>query len=153
MSRASTGRMVEWITNLAVVASLAVLVVEVRANTTAIERDMLQERSAKIYEPFLSGPDLMEALERIKAVDGWDAQNEAFMRRYGLEPRQAIAWTRHLMSLWYSLETDFVTNGPSESLANLIRGAAEFPDQRLFLETERFSPGFREYVRALTESP
>ena len=48
MSRASTGRMVEWITNLAVVASLAVLVVEVRANTTAIERDMLQERSAKI---------------------------------------------------------------------------------------------------------
>lgn len=139
---------IEVITGLSVVVTLVVLIVEVRTNTHAIERQILLDRAANAAAPFVLGPELLEAYERIKEVDGWDPENQEFMERYRLEPRQAIAWTRFLLVNWSGLEADYLTSGPSGKLRSQIIGLMTFPDNRLFWEAagSMFDPEFVAYV-------
>ena len=143
---------IEVITGLSVVVTLVVLIVEVRTNTREIQRQIFIDRVANIAAPFVSGPELLQAYERIKSKDGWEPDNRAFMDRYELEPAQAIAWTRFLMINWAGLEADFLASGPSERLARQVRGLLVFPDNQLLWETGTlgFTPGFRAYVEQLT---
>lgn len=139
---------IEVITGLSVVVTLGVLIVEVRTNTRAIERQILVDRAANAAAPFVLGSELLEAYERIKEVDGWDPEVQEFMERYDLEPRQAIAWTRFLLVNWAGLESDYLTSGPSDKLRSQIIGLMTFPDNQLFWESAGgwFDSGFVAYV-------
>jgi len=152
MERNGLAKTVEWVTSLAVIVSLVVLVVEVRANTRAIERQILLDRYARIASPFIQGPELIEAVQRVKAVDGWPEVNQRLMERYGLTEAQAVAWSRHLMMIWLGLEADFASTGPSPSMAAVIQDLLQYPDNQVFRESWHFSPEFSEYMQALVPS-
>ncbi len=149
----SERKWVHWVEVLAaisVVVSLVLLVIEVRANTRALERQILLDRSANVSAPFTSGPELLEAFEKIKAVDGWRPEDAAFMRRYDLAADQAVAWNMFLLHVWRGLEADYVYSGPSEDLAASIRSLFTFPDNRLFYSPGIFSAEFAEYVESVS---
>jgi hypothetical protein len=122
----------EWITGLAVVISLIVLIVEVRSNTKARERQVNLDAITRISEPFLEPAELLAGYERVKALDGWEAQNAAFMEHYGMEPSQAVAWVRYLILLWGGVQADFVYSGPTPELEARVRGLLGYPDNQLF---------------------
>jgi hypothetical protein len=142
-------RWAELVAAISVVVSLVVLIVEVRANTKAVERQVLLDRTASVTGPFTSTPDLLAAFEKVKRVDGWDSMTTALMRRYGLEPGEATAWFMFLLNVWRGFEADFAYAGPSEELAASIRGTLQFPDNHLFYETRMFSPEFAAYVESI----
>lgn len=73
---------------------------EARANTKAIESQILLERTASVMQPFTTTPELLSAFEKVKRVDGWDSMTVALMRRYGLDPEQATAWFMFLLNVW-----------------------------------------------------
>lgn len=141
---------VEMVASICVVVSVVLLVLEVRQNTRAIERQILSDRVSNLTVPFLEGPELLMAFQAVKSVDGWDELHRAFMEEYGLEPAQAVAWTFHLNRVWNGLQIDFFADGPSDVMARGVKSLLAYPDQRLFWKHERFSPEFTAYVESLT---
>jgi len=142
---------VEMITGVSVVVTLIILIVEVRTNTQMVERQLLMDATMNVAAPFTSGPELPQAYERVKEVDGWETSIQAFMERYDMEPAQAIAWTRFLTLNWGRIEADYLTIGPSEQLAAQIKGLITFPDNVLFWDTRgrSFDAKFMDYVERL----
>lgn len=104
-----------------------------------------------VAAPFMSGPELLQAFERVKRVDGWEETIRAFIERYDMEPGQAIAWTRFLTLNWGRIEADYLTIGPSGHLEAQIEGLLTFPDTVLFRETRgrHFDPEFVAWVDRL----
>jgi hypothetical protein len=139
----------EWITGLAVVISLIVLIVEVRANTKALERQINLDAATRISEPFLEPAELLAGYGRVKAVDGWDQPNAAFMEQYGMESSEAIAWVRYLMLLWGGVQADFVYGGPTEELEARVRLLLSYQDNRLFWSYARSDPEFEAFVESV----
>ena len=77
---------------IGVIASLVFVGMEIRQTTLASEREAVLDRSAALTAPFLSGDSpLPSILARIKAVDGLDPLQEAFMDRYSLR-RAGFLW-------------------------------------------------------------
>jgi len=142
-------RWAELVAAISVVVTLVVLIVEVRANTKAVERQVLLDRTASVTEPFTSTAELLTAFEKVKRVDGWDSTADALMQRYGLAPAEATAWAMFLLNVWRGYEADFAYAGPSEELATSIRGTLRFPDNHLFYQTGLFSPEFAAYVESI----
>ncbi|MEJ2483998.1 MAG: hypothetical protein P8049_13035 [Gemmatimonadota bacterium] len=132
----------ELLAAVSVVVTLIVLVVEVRANTKAIERQILMDRTANVTAPYTSGPELLAAFEKVKRVDGWDPTQRAFMHQYGLEPGEAISWMMFLVRVWKGLDADFAYSGPSEQLATSITSLLSFPDNRIFYQPGVVSPPY-----------
>jgi hypothetical protein len=62
---------VELIASVSVVVTLVWLIVEVRANTGALERQILLDRAANMATPFMEGPELLKSFRRVESVDGW----------------------------------------------------------------------------------
>ena len=62
---------IELIASVSVVVTLVWLIVEVRANTGALERQILLDRAANMATPFMEGPELLEPFRRVESVDGW----------------------------------------------------------------------------------
>jgi hypothetical protein len=139
----------ELLAAVSVVVTLIVLVVEVRANTKAIERQILMDRTANVTAPYTSGPELLAAFEKVKRVDGWDPTQRAFMHQYGLEPGEAISWMMFLVRVWKGLDADFAYSGPSEQLATSITSLLSFPDNRIFYQPGVVSPEFAAYVESV----
>lgn len=144
---------IELVAAVSVVATLILLVVEVRANTKALERQIRLDRTSNIAAPYTSGPELLEAFEKIKNVDGWNADHQAFMERYELEPSEAVAWSMFLLNVWRGLEADHDYVGPSDELTNAIRGLLVYPDNRLFYDPQAFSSDFAAYVERVSPGP
>ena len=146
---------VEIIAAISVVITLILLVVEVRANTKALERQVLLDRGSNVAVPFMEGPELLRAFEKVKAIDGWGPLEAEFMARYEMEPAQAVAWMFFLYKVWTGMEADFVYAGSSDELANAIEGLLAFPDNQLYWRHARdgYSAEFRAYVESLAASP
>lgn len=140
----------EWITGLTVVISLIVLIVEVRANTKALERQVNLDAITRVSEPFLEPAELLAGYERVKVLDGWDQPNAAFMEHYGMEPRQAVAWVRYLILLWGGVQADFVYGGPTPELEARVRSLLAYPDNQLFWSnTSGVDPGFEAFIESV----
>jgi hypothetical protein len=149
MNRNGSTKRLEWISSVTVIITLVVLVFEVRANTRAVERQILQDRNANVAAPFLSGPELLQAIERVKTVDGWPEVEQRFMERYEMTPVQAAVWSRHLMAIWMGLEADFASNGPSDAMAASVWSLLQYPDNQVFWAHSTFSGAFTAYVRSV----
>lgn len=145
---------IEMVASVSVVVTLVLLVVEVRANTGALERQTLLDRAANMATPFMEGPELLEAFRKVKSVDGWGQMETEFMERYQLEPAQAVAWTFFLYKIWNNLEADHAFAGPSNELTGSIQGLLAFPDNQLYWKyaAGQFSPTFVAYVEEVAPS-
>ena len=140
---------------VAIIISLVVLIVEVRENTLATERQTAVDRAAATTAPFFEA-DLASILAKIKAVDGEGARHiSAYMELYDLSHEEAILWGRHLWYLWAILEAEYRADGASEKLNNQISILLINRDNQIYVEDVinfRFSSEFREYVAELQKN-
>ena len=141
------------IVGISVVLSLIVLIIEVRDNSLALERQVYAERVASVAAPLISTTHLLSAYRKVKTKDGWEPTIQNLMDEYGMEPEEAIAWSRMLLGIWRGLENDYLTLGDSETLRTSVGNLLYFPDNRLYWQDNRewFDPGFRAIVE--TELP
>ena len=137
--------------SVGVIIALLLLLQEVRGNTLAIERQASLDRGAIWTAPFFPSSDLPDVLAKIKAVDGLERVDQAFVDRYNLTAEESILWTRHLASIWTSLETEYLYDGPSEGLASLIQDFLAYPDEQLYWENDQvfFTAEFQSYVESV----
>lgn len=149
-------RVAHWVeitANLGVIVTLVVLILQVADNTRALRGQAIAERGTAFTEPFLSESMAPSVLAKIKAVDGPEPLVQAYMDRYDLTYEEGAVWTRHVLSLWTSLEAEFAVLGTSDELRGRIQILLPFPDQMLWFEhggPEWLStPGFRSYVESL----
>jgi hypothetical protein len=142
----------EWATiteitaSFAVIISLVLLVVEVRGNTLAIERQIDKDHRRAIFTPVIDPPILLSAMERIRAVDGQETHVQAFMETYDLNDAEVYVWGNFQLMIWTEMQQDFVNNGPSERLAAQIHSLAIHSDVALFVENFESSGGFKSYI-------
>jgi hypothetical protein len=132
-------RWVQWAAvagNVAVVATLLMLIVEVRGNSELIERQAALDRYSRIVEPYLVTDGIADTYARIKSQDGAEEPHvRALMDRYELSATEAVRWVRHLELIWAGLEADYRYRGTSELLERQMRALLQYPDQRLFWES------------------
>jgi hypothetical protein len=143
----------ELLASVAVVVTLVVLVFEVRATNTALERQAAIDRTAALTAPFFEDPLLGEILGKIKAVDGGDPVPVELMERYDLSYAEASVWERHLWAVWAGLEADFMLRGDEPEIRTRVGILKGTPDNRIYLETaldlDRYKTSFVEYVRSV----
>lgn len=138
--------------SLAVLASLIVLILQIREDGE-MERRAASVRAAEWdTSVFLQSDLLAGALARIKAVDGIEGPVQELMTRYDMSYEQAAAWNRYIILNWRGLEMYFQAEGPSEPLARAIRRTVAWPDQQILLapvfgkDWSPFDPAFDAYV-------
>ncbi len=143
----------EILANLGVIVTLVVLILQVADNTRALRGQAITERGSAFTDPFLSESQAPAVLAKIKAVDGPEPLVRAYMDRYDLTYEEGAVWSRHVLSLWTSLEAEFAVLGASDELGGRIQILLPFPDIELWFEhggPEWLStPGFRSYIESL----
>lgn len=142
----------EIVASIAIVVSLAFLIMEVRYNTRILERQAVLDRTAAFNTPFLEDSPMPAILTRIKAVDGFDPVEEVFAARYELSYLEAVRWVRHLAVLWTVLEADYRVNGRSPALEAVAWSLLGSPDNQLYWDQgapQVTSGAFRSYVSGL----
>jgi hypothetical protein len=132
--------------SLAVIFSLFLLVAEIRENTAAVERQTATDHRRSVFSPFMSPPVLLEAIRKVKAVDGNADYVTAYMDTYDMTDTEAYAFGNFQLTIWTDMQQDFVDNGPSDRLAEQIRRLLVHPDVKLFLEHFELSEEFRLYI-------
>jgi hypothetical protein len=136
---------------VAIIVSLVVLIIEVRQNTLATERQIALDRAASMTSAFFDS-ELASILEKIKSVDGLDRNIVPFIEAYDLSYPEAVIWERHLQYAWEVLEAEFEADGPSPSLDASILSLLITPDNQLYVTYSgkfRFSDDFRDYLTTL----
>jgi hypothetical protein len=132
MSGRQWAQRIEIVASLSVILTLVFLILEVRGNTSAIERPITLDRWVSVTDVFINNSDLAETYVKIKAVDGVEPLVQAFIDRYALSAEESVRWTRGLMRVWGGLHADYLYSGPSQSLERQVRGLLSFPDNELF---------------------
>ena len=141
----------EIVGGIAIVVTIAVLIVEVRTNSALLERQIELDRIDRMGD-IGESPYLPEILDKIKAVDTAFIGDTptAFMDRYSLTFVEADRWTRYLRGQWQAWEADFLAGqiGQLEELIPLYLG---FPDQALYWyhSSENYDESFVDYVDEL----
>jgi hypothetical protein len=136
---------------VAIIISLVVLIIEVRQNTLATERQIALDRAAAMTSPFFDS-ELASILAKIKSADGADPNIVAFIEAYDLSYREAVIWERHLWYAWEVLAAEFEADGPSPSLDASVLAMLINRDNQLYVTHSgkfRFSDDFRDYVTTL----
>lgn len=147
---ANHGRLQGWMelaVGVSVVISLVVLIVEVRTNTRALERQSRMDYISAITEPYLDDVRLGDVLAKVKAVDGREPTVQALMDAYGLTDTEASTWGRFLYRNWYGLEADYKYGG-RELVEPTLRVLVPYPDGVIYWNTTRdlHSPEFQALV-------
>jgi hypothetical protein len=139
--------------SIAVVVSLIFLTMEVGKNTRVMERQSLRDRSAALSAPFFDTSRLPTILTKIKAVDGIESLEQAYIDRYNLTHDEAGIWTRYQAVLWSRLEADFVADGATPALEAYIKALLSYPDVELSWKARWgvSDAKFIEYVERLQE--
>ncbi len=137
--------------SFAVIVTLVFLLLEVRNNTMAIERQANLDRAANLSAPFLATPDLSRVLAKVKAVDGVEPLTQAFSERYDLSVEESVLWSRHLFVIWGGLEADYLYSGSSEKLDRHIEDLLSYPDVQIYWEHNYVwhTEDFRLYVESI----
>lgn len=117
--------------SVAVIISLLFLTHQVGENTSAIERQILLDRSSALTSPFLSDGRLPAILSKIKAIDGVDPLEQSFIDRYLLTYEEASIWVRYQLVVWKGLEADFIADGESPKMESYIEHLLTFADVQL----------------------
>lgn len=133
-------RLVDWLevaTGVAVLLGLLLVVLEIRVNTHAVNRQAAVERVSSLTEPFLYSEVLRSADEKVRAVDGLNRTASRFQEHYEMTHEEALAWSRHLMQLWGIVQADYY-HGETEGALELATNLLVNPDNRLYVENWPF---------------
>ena len=145
-----TDQINRWLTlvaNLAVVAGIFFLAVEIRQNTLAVERQMRMDRTVGMMDPYLASPELASIWAKVKEVDGLEPVAARYIERYRLTPEEAALWSRLVHRHWYVQQAQFIFDGPSEDLETSIREFYQlYPDVRIVFEENEDSELSAEFV-------
>jgi hypothetical protein len=141
----------EIIGNVAVIVTLAILAVQIRANTKAVRYQINLERYRALYMP-----DASDAAMRIQAkiaqVDGMPPAAAALKERYLLTDEEAVRKFRLHGHLFRMLESEFESFGASAELSRAIRIMFQAPDVGISWEQSHLSRSrserFRQFVDA-----
>lgn len=151
MSKLAWNDIAELIGLAAVIVSLALLIVEIRENSLAIQQQSTLARAEAIARPFYE-TDLPDILAKVAAVDGDFGIPGQFVKRYQLSDRQAILWERHLWHVWEAVQASFNAQGHSEHLDKQIRLLMLSPGNAMYLSNAKkyqFTNEFRLHVEQL----
>jgi hypothetical protein len=148
MKNEQWARWLEVVASAAIIVSLIVLIVEVRTNTAAVERQAAYERALTVSAPYFDDPDVAEAFAKILEVEGPLPLHQAYVDRYGLTVEQAIKWSRHHLLFWSSVEADMKAFGRSDDTDALVRQLVCLTDHAMFWDSEQIniSAEFRDYI-------
>jgi len=142
----------EIIASVAVVVTLIVLIVEIRGNTLAIERQAVLDRSEHFSAPYLDGQDLAAIHAKVKAKDGVSSVVQAIGDRYALSPQEAVVWHRYLDRIWSNLIANYRYGGPSAEIEETVAVFLTYPDSQIYWEHNRGIPvDFRTYVQSFID--
>jgi hypothetical protein len=143
----------EVVTAVGAIIALVILILEVRANTAALQQQQAAQFGASFYEPYLNPEVLPGLYAKVKAVDGVDRSVQLFMDRYHMTTEEAIQWTRALGFSLVPAQNDFYLNGPSETLRAQIQVLSRTPDTELFLRNSPFvvQTAFGDYVLSIID--
>ena len=144
----------EIVTSLAVIISLIILIQEVRLNTSVQQRQVQLERSLNYTDKFLDPSATAEIWAKVKAIDGLEPLANEYVERYQLTPSEAVVWSRLVLRTLFIWNSDFLFDGPSESLKRDIAIIPTYPDLELAFrlnEDEMLSPEFVSWAEALLE--
>lgn len=152
-------RLANWaevIETLVLVASAALLILEVRSNTQAVRLAAYAERSDRLVAPYLEVEGFSEVYGRIKAVDTEfvDPAVVAFTERYDLELDGALQWVRYLDGMWRDFQGQFIYGVALKTLERDVGELFRYPDQQLYFASKSagMDPEFVEFVMSLPGS-
>lgn len=137
--------LVDWLelaTGIAVLVGLGLVVMEIRVNTDAVNRQAAVDRASALAEPFFYSEEVRSALQKIRAAEESTGPETAFVGRFGMTDAEAIAWARHLTQVWMVIEADFY-HGDSEVALLWARALLGNVDNRLFVENWMFGGEFQ----------
>jgi len=152
MNADNLNRWLTLVANLAVVAGIIFLALELRQNTIMQERQMEFDRITSMNAPYYSSPELARALIKTKEVDGLEPSVAEFVDRYDFTPEEAVVYSRYILDGWYKRNAHFTFFGPSENLERRLRGLMKYPDVRIVFELNEDSeltPEFVAYVKSI----
>ena len=107
MSGRHWAQRIEIVASLSVILTLVFLILEVRGNTSTIERQIMLDQYVSVTDVFINNSDMAETFVKIKAVDGLEPLIQAFTDRYALSAEESVRWTRFLMLRWGGLRDEF----------------------------------------------
>ena len=141
----------ELLSSVAVIVTLFFLIVEVRNNTRALERQIELDGISRVTGPLISSSDFAEIYGKVKEVDGAEPLTVALSKRYRLTLDQSVRWARYHHQIWLGLQADYLHNGRSDRLDATIRSLLPFPDSKQFWQHEKglFTKSFVSYVEGL----
>ena len=146
----TTARWAEVLGNIGVVVTLVLLLVQIQDNTQVLRGQAFFDRGTALNEPFLRATELPAIIAKIKAVDGESPMIRAYMDRYDLSYAEGEIWSRHVLSMWITLEAEYTMVGDSPELTSRVSQFLEFPDQQIWFENGGqdwlSSPDFRTYM-------
>jgi hypothetical protein len=128
---AQLAQWLEVVGSVAIISTLVVLVMEVRGNTAALERQVMMDRAVALNTPFFQDPRLAAASAKIRAVDGPNRVQKALSDRYQLTEDEALVWSRHLGLIFQGIRADFELLGDTPQLRSYVYGLLSSGDVAL----------------------
>ena len=120
MNLQEVSELAQVIGNVAVIVTLVVLIVQIRANTRAVDRQKRVDRGRALRDAYFASPDLVRALVKINATNGGLSLHVELAERFGLTPEEGWLVMMHQGGTWSIYEADFLASGPSASLERSI---------------------------------
>ncbi len=135
--------------NVAVIATLIVVIAQIRANTRAVNLERAEARLSKFTTPFYQSPHLLRISAKIDAVQGQGPATKELMETFDLSPEEANLWFRHLMDQWTTYEIEWRHGVLGH--ARGIKRSQRFLDNRIFYKHLKLGrdPAFIRYVDSL----
>lgn len=143
----------EVVASAAIIVTLIILVLEVRTNTAALQRQAELDQSSAYNSPFFDDSGLARVLAKMMEVDGPSRVQQAFMDRYSLTLEEAVKWERHLWQVWAGHQANFAALGDNWLLRSDVSGLLTNPDNAIYWENMRpfFRPEFVQYVERVRD--
>ena len=141
----------EVISSIAILATLIVLIMDLRANTEVLERQAALDRANVVSNPVFQDPRLAAASAKIRAVDGPNEIQLALEQTYQLTEEEAFVWARHLGLIWFGIQADFNSNPESRELKTYVCALMESPDVAIHWDKglkPNSGPDFIEFIES-----
>ncbi|HSM08765.1 MAG TPA: hypothetical protein VLA33_07075 [Gemmatimonadota bacterium] len=119
MKTESWARWSEIIASVAVIVTLAFLVVELRTTRQVLERQATLDRAAVLLDPFVENPHLSDILAKV-FMGRFPPEVELLVNLFELTPAEAITYDRHLWAIWFGANADYRLEGETPELRALV---------------------------------
>ena len=136
------------IANLGVIAGLVFVGLEIRQNTTAMEREIRTSYADNVHGQIAESDYLAPIVTKIMEKDGSDGVGQKIMAEYDLSPEEAQRWWRHLLQNWLRDQADWIYEGGVDCSKNIFKMKSK--DQEILFKSLKylFEPEFVKCVES-----